>query len=316
VSSSIKHVQTAVAGIVKEDNKFLIVKSNRWHGKLTLPGGKIEQGESAFDAIQREMMEETGLKIVASDLVYVDGPISSSDYIDPSMVFMVSVFKCYVENMGTIILNEEASGYEWLTKDELLERDVASWTRTALDHVDDKPITRHGYLPHMVSKKILIADIDDFVNPAIMEATRELLGHPIGVHDLRKLSASTQAVAERLVLQKYLDLVGPSQEALNFMKLKAKEGYAIIMLCDLDDALQSHVRDNVGTQGLKDNLEIVVRDDKSDGSWKQKILKMAHEQDEIILLEDSDEDLNSIMRSLPDKRVYAFILGKRQLDQN
>ncbi|MDG6934141.1 MAG: NUDIX domain-containing protein [Nitrososphaerota archaeon] len=310
--SSIESVQTAVAGIVKDGKKYLVVKSNRWHGKLAIPGGKIDRGESAFDAIQREMMEETGLNIVASDLVYVDGPISSADYIDPGAMFLVSVFRCYAENI-VIVLNDEASGYEWLTKDELKARSVTDWTLTAINHAEDKSITRHGYLPHMISKKILIADVDDFVNPAILEATREMLGRPMGIHDVRKLSATTLAVAEKLALQKYVGLVGPSQEEIGFMKMKAKEGYAIIMLCDIGDELQTRVRDNV-MEELRDSLVVVVRDDVSDGSWKQKILKMAKDQDEIIVLEDSDEDLNLIMRSLPDKKVYAFILGKRRLD--
>ncbi len=313
--SSIERVQTAVAGILKEEDRYFIVTSNRWHGKLALPGGKIERGESAFDAIRREMKEETGLDIIASDLVYVDGPLNSSEYVDPSVTFMLSVFRCYTSEAPEIVLNEEASAYEWLTAEELKKRDVAGWTKIALEHAEDPPITRHGYLPHIVSKKILVADVDDFINPAIKEATRELLGKALDIHELRRLPRNTQYVAEKLVSQKYMDLVGPTKEAIVFMKTKTSEGYEIIMLCDINDQLQQLVKERVENEGLKENLETVVRDNSGDG-WKQKVLALARDQEEIIILEDSDEDLNSLMRSLPDKRVYAFILGKRPLEDN
>ena len=49
-------------------------------GKLVGPGGKIEQGESVHDAAVREVQEEVGVRIEASDLM----PAGRLDYHFPS----------------------------------------------------------------------------------------------------------------------------------------------------------------------------------------------------------------------------------------
>ena len=43
--------------------------SNNPEGTYSLPGGRIEPGESPNDAAVREVFEETGLKIQSSDLI-------------------------------------------------------------------------------------------------------------------------------------------------------------------------------------------------------------------------------------------------------
>lgn len=47
----------------------VLLVGNDWQGfgnvRYTLPGGVVERGESTLDALVREVMEETGLKITA-----------------------------------------------------------------------------------------------------------------------------------------------------------------------------------------------------------------------------------------------------------
>jgi 8-oxo-dGTP diphosphatase len=57
--------QLAVSGAIFRDDKVLLVRRARAPGKgvYSLPGGRVEFGESLHTALHREVDEETGLKI-------------------------------------------------------------------------------------------------------------------------------------------------------------------------------------------------------------------------------------------------------------
>ncbi|MCT8975564.1 NUDIX hydrolase [Clostridium sp. CX1] len=68
-------IRTRAAAIILDDlNRVLLVKhrdpdtGETW---WTLPGGGIEAGESAVEALIREVKEECGIKCIPKDLVYV-----------------------------------------------------------------------------------------------------------------------------------------------------------------------------------------------------------------------------------------------------
>ncbi|OAA31601.1 hypothetical protein AT15_05880 [Kosmotoga arenicorallina S304] len=62
----------SVRGVIVENGKILVVKhahSNRppfW----CFPGGRVEDDETLSQALQREMIEETGLKVKVENVVY------------------------------------------------------------------------------------------------------------------------------------------------------------------------------------------------------------------------------------------------------
>src|ERR1700712_1020800 len=57
--------QLAVSSAIFRDGKVLLVRRSRSPGKgfYSLPGGRVEFGESLHAALHREVDEETGLKI-------------------------------------------------------------------------------------------------------------------------------------------------------------------------------------------------------------------------------------------------------------
>jgi len=59
------HPQLAVSAVILRDGKILLVRRARAPAKglYSLPGGRVEFGESLHAALNREVCEETGLKI-------------------------------------------------------------------------------------------------------------------------------------------------------------------------------------------------------------------------------------------------------------
>lgn len=59
------HPQLAVSAVIFRDGKILLVRRARSPGKgfYSLPGGRVEFGESLYTALHREVDEETALRI-------------------------------------------------------------------------------------------------------------------------------------------------------------------------------------------------------------------------------------------------------------
>lgn len=57
------------AGVLIKDRKLLVVKSKHYHLFIS-PGGKIDAGETAEQALVRELNEELGIAVAPSDFEY------------------------------------------------------------------------------------------------------------------------------------------------------------------------------------------------------------------------------------------------------
>jgi 8-oxo-dGTP diphosphatase len=69
MSREIRLIRVAV-GILQRDNKVLVAKrpgDKPYSGFWEFPGGKIEENESAGDALRRELLEELGINVVTAE---------------------------------------------------------------------------------------------------------------------------------------------------------------------------------------------------------------------------------------------------------
>jgi ADP-ribose pyrophosphatase YjhB (NUDIX family) len=117
VSSSPSHPQLAVSAAIFRDGKILLVRRARSpaRGFYSLPGGRVEFGETLHAALHREVDEETRLKIEIVDLAgwreVVPGTSDSGHYLIMSFAARWS--------SGEPVLNDELDDFRWLDPDAL-----------------------------------------------------------------------------------------------------------------------------------------------------------------------------------------------------
>lgn len=73
VFSYTEFMRTAARAIVIKDDMLLVIHRNKFGTEYdTLPGGRIEMGESPSEALIRELHEETGVAIANPQLVFIE----------------------------------------------------------------------------------------------------------------------------------------------------------------------------------------------------------------------------------------------------
>jgi len=128
---------TVGALIFNDKNQLLIVKTHKWKGKYTIPGGHVEMGEYLEEALKREIQEETGLNLIkAKYLCYQEFVFDDSFWEKRHFIFFD--FVCRVED-GVVQLNEEAQDYAWVDIDKIDDYPVDVYLKHSLDLIQANP---------------------------------------------------------------------------------------------------------------------------------------------------------------------------------
>jgi len=90
---------------------YLMRNDRKYKGHWSLPGGKIEVGETLLDAIERECREEMGFMPETIKLIPIEKFTAKGDF------FVFHTFYCLVEEEFTPVLNHEHVGYAWIDSD-------------------------------------------------------------------------------------------------------------------------------------------------------------------------------------------------------
>ncbi|MFB6088238.1 MAG: NUDIX domain-containing protein [Candidatus Aenigmatarchaeota archaeon] len=119
---SYKNPKPTVDVLVESNGKIILVKRGNgpFKGKLALPGGFVEFGETVENAAKREMKEETNLQVRLKDLL---GVYSDPDR-DPRGHTISTVFVAEIES-GEIKGGSDAEEAMWLDLDVIEEEDMA-----------------------------------------------------------------------------------------------------------------------------------------------------------------------------------------------
>ena len=122
--------------ILNREGQILLLKRNSEEGKWSAglwesPGGKLDEGQDISNALEREVVEETGLLIRSkSRLSFIDswilsaGPYKGLPYI---LIFGVGELEA-----GEVRLSEEHTDHLWIKPDLAFDMELTPETRKAL----------------------------------------------------------------------------------------------------------------------------------------------------------------------------------------
>jgi 8-oxo-dGTP diphosphatase len=125
--------QLAVGAVVVRSGRLLVVR--RGHppaqGRWTLPGGRVEPGEPVLDAVAREVVEETGLRVRVGEL------LAWWEHLGDEHHYVILDFLAEPLGRAEAVAGDDAAEVGWMTRAQLLEVDT---TDGLLGLLEDKGV--------------------------------------------------------------------------------------------------------------------------------------------------------------------------------
>ena len=128
----------AVAAVILagrgEAARVLVLQRNKntSRGLWSLVMGRLEKGESAAEAIRREIAEETGIAVEA---LYTTGCVDTYFNSGANAIDMMPIFAAPFATAPEVTLDHEHLAYRWLSFPEAIEALAYPGQRDALPHV-------------------------------------------------------------------------------------------------------------------------------------------------------------------------------------
>ena len=117
--------ELSVGAVVVHDGSLLLVR--RGHGpaagQWSVPGGRLEWGETIAEAVVREVREETGLECVCGEMLgWVE--IIDDDHASPDHHFVVLDFVATVLEHGVPVVGDDAAEVRWVPLADVLDLNI------------------------------------------------------------------------------------------------------------------------------------------------------------------------------------------------
>lgn len=114
--------------IENDEGKFLLLYSPGWKQQSIkphwdIPGGRIEEGQTAQEALKREVEEETGVVSIENSDFFTS--VISRHEIDLegcTIGLVLMIYKVKIPENSRIKLSDEHTEFEWVDKKEAAKR--------------------------------------------------------------------------------------------------------------------------------------------------------------------------------------------------
>ncbi|MFA7244908.1 MAG: NUDIX domain-containing protein [Candidatus Magasanikbacteria bacterium] len=133
----IQKLFVASKGIIIHDGKTLVLqegKSDREHvndGKWQFPGGRLNFGEHPFEGLEREVFEETGLKVKNYKPFFVDHWMPKP-FPEENWQIVGVYYLCECDDVSEVKLSHEHKNYAWVNMDNMEEYNFLPQDRKAI----------------------------------------------------------------------------------------------------------------------------------------------------------------------------------------
>ena len=110
----------AVGGVVGDDDALLLIRraTAPAAGRWSLPGGRVERGETMAHALVRELLEETGIECVVGELIGWVERISDEYH------FVIFDFAATPLSFEDPVAGDDALEVAWVPLDEVDQLDL------------------------------------------------------------------------------------------------------------------------------------------------------------------------------------------------
>ncbi|RHB50020.1 NUDIX domain-containing protein [Exiguobacterium sp. AM39-5BH] len=131
---SVHPIVVAVKAVIIHDDRFLVIKraadDEISPGTWELVGGKLDFGETLEHALEREIFEEVGLRVIVQQLLY-----ATTFLTDPKRQVVIMTYSAH-SVATTVTLSAEHTDARWVTADEA--RQLLHWP--ILDDLDSHDV--------------------------------------------------------------------------------------------------------------------------------------------------------------------------------
>jgi 8-oxo-dGTP diphosphatase len=113
--------EVAVGAVVVDHDRLLLVRRGRGpaQGTWSVPGGRLEPGETLAEAVTRELREETGLEGVCGPL------LGWAERIAPDHHYVILDFEVTLVGDDQPVAGDDAAEAAWVDLPDVAELDLA-----------------------------------------------------------------------------------------------------------------------------------------------------------------------------------------------